>query len=127
MVKNIRDSIKKLEVTAIFELIWPSLSKKIDKITPQDISTAIDNWDDPWNYITPDIEEKLATLKDRYNTLIRRYINIITPEMMMDILLKERPNIAKAIISHKDGDKWWTEIINNGKKRIMEDLDNKKY
>jgi len=122
MVKNIRDSIKKLEITAIFDLIGPILFKKIDKITPQDISTAIDNWDDPWNYITPDIEEKLVTLKNKYNLIIQRYINTITPEMLMDILLKERPDIAKAIISHKDGDKWWTDIINNGKKKIMEEF-----
>jgi len=122
MVKNIRDSIRKLEVTAIFDLVGPIIFKKIDAITPQDVVTAIDNWDDPWNYITPDIEEKLVSLKNKYNFLIKRYINTITPEMLMDILLKEKPDIAKAIINHKDGDKWWTDIINNGKRKIIEDL-----
>lgn len=122
MVKNIRDSIRKLEVTAIFDLVGPIIFKKIDAITPQDVVTAIDNWDDPWDYITPDIEEKLVSLKNKYNFLIKRYINTITPEMLMDILLKEKPDIAKAIINHKDGDKWWTDIINNGKRKIIEDL-----
>lgn len=122
MANELLDSFKKLGLVPLHDTVAQAILEKIDKVTPQDIHDSIDEWKDPWAYIPAEMKEILFEVVRRYKQLIKRYINVITPEMMMDLLLKARGDLAGAIIDHRDGDRWWEWWIGLAKERILKEI-----
>ena len=122
MANELLGSFKKIGLVPLYDLVAQAILEKMDKVTPQDIHDSIDEWKDPWAYIPAEMKEILFEVVRRYKQLIKRYINVITPEMMMDLLLKARGDLAGAIIDHKDGDRWWEWWIEHAKERISKEI-----
>jgi hypothetical protein len=122
MANELLGSFKKIGLVPLYDLVAQAILEKIDKVTPQDIHDSIDEWKDPWAYIPAEMKEILFEVVRRYKQLIKRYINVITPEMMMDLLLKARGDLAGAIVDHRDGDRWWEWWIERAKERISKEI-----
>jgi hypothetical protein len=122
MANDLLGSFRKVGLAALYDLVVPAILEKIDKVTPQDIHDSIDEWKDPWEYIPAEMEDILFEMIRRYKQLIKKYINAITSEMMMDLLLKARRDLAGAIIDHRDGDRWWEWWIRLAKERILKEV-----
>ncbi|VUT23531.1 MAG: hypothetical protein MOIL_00034 [Candidatus Methanolliviera sp. GoM_oil] len=122
MANDLLGYFRKVGLAALYDLVVPAILEKIERVTPQDIRDSIDEWKDPWEYIPAEMKEILFEMVKRYKQLIKKYINTITPEMMMDLLLKARRDLAGAIIDHRDGDRWWEWWIGLAKERILKEI-----
>lgn len=112
-VARLKHVVVELAMEGVLEAVRGYLDEKLKPVTPEHLYKAIKEDADPWDYA----DKQVKIRGRRWAQKLRKRKNRLTPELVLEWLKKDRPDLASLIINMgSEGKKWlvrWTERTKN--------------